>query len=225
MRLLVVIAGHNGAGKTTIYRERIADALSGFLDHHINPDEIELEIVQDLGTGTRTKNEFSRLAATEANRLRRQLLDQERNFSFETVFSDPKQEKANFMAEAHRRGYLVVLFAVGLESVEKSKERVAIRHSKGGHDVPADRLESRYPRVLENFAHGARVASLALFMDNSEDRTDDDEDTYWDFAFLEEGRLVTSDVSSPAWWDEVLRRISSNEMGARETTTSPHRPD
>lgn len=141
--------------------------------------------------------------------MRRQLLDQERNFSFETVFSDPKQEKANFMAEAHRRGYLVVLFAVGLESVQKSKERVALRHSKGGHDVPADRLESRYPRVLENFAHGARAASLALFMDNSEDRTDDTEDTYWDFAFFEEGRLVTSDDVPPEWWNEVLRQISS----------------
>lgn len=205
-----MIAGHNGAGKTTIYRERIADALSGFLDHHINPDEIEIEIVQDLGAGTRTKDEFSRLAAAEATRLRRQLLDQERNFSFETVFSDPKQEKANFMAEAHRRGYLVVLFAVGLESVEKSKERVAIRHAKGGHDVPADRLESRYPRVLENFAHGARAASLALFMDNSEDRTDDTEDTYWDFAFFEEGRLVTSDEYPPDWWNEVFRQIQSN---------------
>lgn len=209
MRLLVVIAGHNGAGKTTIYRERIADALSDFLDHHINPDEIELEIVQDLGSGAHTKDTFSRLAAAEANRLRSQLLDEERNFSFETVFSDPKQEKANFMAEAHQRGYLVVLFAVGLESVEKSKERVAIRHSKGGHDVPADRLENRYPRVLENFAHGARVASLALFMDNSEDRADDAEDTYWDFAFFEEGQIVTAENSTPDWWKRVLEHITT----------------
>jgi predicted ABC-type ATPase len=203
-----VIAGHNGAGKTTIYRERIADALSQFLEYHINPDEIELAIVQDLGFGAHSKDEFSRLAAAEANRLRRQLLDQERNFSFETVFSDPKQEKANFMAEARRRGYLVVLLAVGLESVEKSKERVAIRHSKGGHDVPADRLESRYPRVLENFAHGAIAASLALVMDNSEDREDDAQDTYWDIAFFEDGRLVTTDNSPPDWWENVLRHLN-----------------
>lgn len=36
-RLLVVIAGHNGAGKTTIYRERIGETLSAFLATHINP--------------------------------------------------------------------------------------------------------------------------------------------------------------------------------------------
>lgn len=203
-----MIAGHNGAGKTTIYRERIADALSGFLDHHINPDEIELEIVHDLGADSRTKDEFSRLAAAEATRLRRQLLDQERNFSFETVFSDPKQEKVNFIAEAQRRGYLVVLFAVGLESVEKSKERVAIRHSKGGHDVPVDRLESRYPRVLENFAHGAVASSLALFMDNTEDRLTDKGDMYWDIAFFENGQLVVSEKAPPSWWNEVLRQLS-----------------
>ena len=40
-RLLVVIAGHNGAGKTTIYRERISGILTGLLAEHLNPDEIE----------------------------------------------------------------------------------------------------------------------------------------------------------------------------------------
>ena len=205
---MMVVAGHNGAGKTTIYKERIRDALADHLDIHLNPDEIELEIIEDLGADACTKEEFALLASEEAARLRRQLLDQERNFSFETVFSDSVQDKVNFMAEARRRGYLVVLLAVGLSSIEKSKERVAIRHAKGGHDVPPDRLEGRYPRVLINFAHGARVASLALFMDNSEDWGDDGEDTYWDIAFFEEGRLITSEDFPPNWWHEVLHHIS-----------------
>lgn len=202
-RLLVVIAGHNGAGKTTIYRERISGALAGLLAVHLNPDEIEKGITLDLGEHSLSKEEFEERAAKEAARLRQQYLDREINFSFETVLSDPKQDKVGFMAEARQYGYLVVLIGVGLDSIEKSKERVAIRHAKGGHNVRADKIENRYERVLLNFAHGACAATLAIFFDNSEDRSEDDLDTYWDIAFFENGELVVKDESPPAWWHRV----------------------
>ncbi|MDP2760731.1 MAG: zeta toxin family protein [Sideroxyarcus sp.] len=202
-RLLVVIAGHNGAGKTTIYRERISGALAGLLAEHLNPDEIEKAITLDLGEHSLSKEEFEERAAKEATRLRQQYLDQEINFSFETVLSDPKQDKVGFMNEASRRGYLVLLIAVGLESIEKSKARVAIRHAKGGHNVREDKIEWRYERVLLNFSHGARAATLAIFFDNSEDRSDGDLDTYWDIAFFENGELALKDESPPAWWHQV----------------------
>lgn len=214
-RLLVVIAGHNGAGKTTIYRERIAGALSGFLMEHINPDEIEHAITIDLGENHLSKEELEVLAAKESAGLRQQYLDQETNFSFETVLSDPKQDKVGFMDEARRRGYLVLLIAVGLESIEKSKARVAIRHAQGGHNVPEDKIEDRYERVLLNFAHGARVATLAIFFDNSEDRSEDGLDTYWGIALFENGKLVAKDESLPAWWDQVestFHRLNADAM-------------
>lgn len=211
LRLLVVIAGHNGAGKTTIYGERLADALAAHLAIHINPDEVERDITRDLGEHSFTKEEFEIQAAEEVARMRQQYLDQEISFSFETVLSDPKQDKVGFMAEACRRGYLVVLLGVGLESIEKSKARVAIRYAKGGHNVREKKIEGRYERVLTNFAHGALVASLAIFFDNSEDRVDDDSDTYWDIALFEDGKLIIKDGSQPAWWDQVestFNRIS-----------------
>lgn len=202
-RLLVVIAGHNGAGKTTIYQERFASALAHYLANHINPDEVEEDISLNLGKHSHTKRELAKLAANEAAHLRQIYLDQETSFSFETVLSDPAQEKIGFMAEAKRRGYLVVLIAVGLESIELSKERVAIRHAKGGHNVPENKIEARYGRVLLNFAHGAQVATLAIFLDNSEDRSEDGDDTYWDIAFFEDGELVDKDESPPHWWHQV----------------------
>lgn len=214
-RLLVVIAGHNGAGKTTIYNERLAAALAGELDDHINPDEVERAIMDDLGANNHTKEEFEELAAKESARLRLQYLEWETSFSFETVFSDPVQDKVNFMAEACRRGYLVVLFAVGLDSVETSKSRVAIRRAKGGHDVRPDKLESRYERVLENFAHGARTASVAIFFDNSEDRGEDGRDTYWNIAFYENGELVVKDEPPPAWWHQVETIFDRLNAGAK----------
>jgi predicted ABC-type ATPase len=213
-RLLVVIAGHNGAGKTTIYRERISGALASLLTEHLNPDEIEKTITIDLGEHSFSKEEFEERAAAEAVRLRHQYLDWEINFSFETVFSDPEQDKVGFMDEARRRGYLVLLIAVGLESIERSKARVAIRHAKGGHNVRDDKIEARYERVLLNFAHGARVATLAIFFDNSEDRTEDDLDTYWDIAFFENGKLGVKDESPPAWWHQVETTFNRLNAGA-----------
>ena len=213
-RLLVVIAGHNGAGKTTLYNERLAAALAGELEEHINPDEVERAITVDLGAGSHTKEEFEELTAKEGSRLRLQYLDRETSFSFETVFSDPVQDKVRFMAEARRRGYLVVLFAVGLDSIEKSKARVTIRHAKGGHNVRPEKLESRYGRVLENFAHGARAATLAIFFDNSEDRSEDDLDTYWGIAFFENGELIVKDESPPAWWHQVESTFYQLNAGA-----------
>ena len=211
-RLLVVIAGHNGAGKTTIYHERISNALDNYLAEHINPDEIEKAITLDLGADTLSKDEFELLAAKETNLMRQQYLNQETSFSFETVLSDPKQDKVEFMAEACRRKYLVLLIAVGLESIEKSKARVAIRYAKGGHNVREDKIEDRYERVLLNFAHGARVASLAIFFDNSEDRNEDGLDTYWDIAFFENGKLVVKDELPPTWWQQVENNLNANAM-------------
>lgn len=213
-RLLVVIAGHNGAGKTTIYNERLAAVVAAELEPHINPDEVERAITLDLGANNHTKDELEERAAKEAARLRQQYLDQEISFSFETVFSDPVQDKARFMEKARGRGYLVVLFAVGLDSVEKSKARVAIRHAKGGHNVSPDKLENRYERVLVNFAHGARAATLAIFFDNSEDRSEDSLDTYWDIAFFENGELVVKDESPPAWWHQVESTFCRLNAGA-----------
>lgn len=204
-RLLVVIAGHNGAGKTTFYKERVEGAIATLLAAYINPDDIERAIADDLGQGRHSKVELEGIAAAEATRLRIQYLEQDVSFSFETGFSDQVLGKVRFIENARQRGYLVVLMAVGLQSIQKSKERVAIRHAGGGHNISADKLEKRYDRVLRNFAHGARAASLAIYLDNSADRIEDGEDTYWDIAFFEDGVLVCKDKSPPQWWLEVER--------------------
>lgn len=207
---MVVIAGHNGAGKTTFYKERLEATVGNWLVAHINADDIERAIFDDLGQCDHSKEDLEEIAAAEATRLRLQYLEQEVSFSFETVFSDPVMEKARFMDEARQRGYVVVLLAVGLESIGKSKERVAIRHAKGGHNIREDKLELRYGRVLRNFALGAGSASLAIFLDNSEDREEDTANTYWDIAFFEDGNLVCQVESPPTWWLEV-ERIQSKQ--------------
>lgn len=208
----MVIAGHNGAGKTTFYRERLEGALANSLVDYVNPDDIEREIAVELGESVSPKIELEKIAAAEATRRRVQNFEQENSFSFETGFSDPVMDKVAFMQGARERGYLVILMAVGLKSIEKCKERVANRYANGGHSIAAEKLERRYPRVLRNFAHAARSASLAIYLDNSQDRVLGGGDTYWDIAFFEDGVLVTKDASPPQWWLVVERMQTEAEL-------------
>lgn len=206
---MIVIAGHNGAGKTTIYDARLRHILAPYIDTHINPDKIEQDLEQALSGQGYTKEELEVFAAEEANRLRRTFLQAEINFSFETVFSDLVGDKAAFMEEARRRGYNVVLLAVGLESIEKSKQRVAYRYEHGGHYVKPEKLEARYPRVLANFALGTKAASLAIFMDNSTDAPESGQGCYRDVAFFEDGSLVSITDDRPEWWAVVAGHLSA----------------
>jgi len=60
-----------------------------------------------------------------------------------------------------------VLCFIGLSSARRSAERVAMRVSQGGHDVPTDKLKSRFPRTLANLKGAIRTLPHVLVFDNS----------------------------------------------------------
>ena len=198
--LLLVIAGHNGAGKSTFYRKYLHAVIAEHIKEHIDPDAIERDIRANWTGAPQSDLEFSMRARDEANELRKMYLDNEIAFSFETVFSDPVSEKINFLKEAVRRGYFVVLLAVGLDSPGKSIQRVALRVSRKGHTVPPDKINERYPRVLNNIAIGVFVVSIALVVDNSEDTNIDDGDAFFPIALFADGELLEYVEAAPEWW-------------------------
>jgi len=134
--VLVALAGPNGAGKTTFYHAHLAAAGLRF----VNADLLAAE----LGLGD------ADAAARAADALRRQLVEQRESFVFETVFSDPNRDKLTFLEQAAAQGYNVVLCFVGISGAAVSEQRVAMRVSQGGHDVPARKLVERFPRTLAN---------------------------------------------------------------------------
>lgn len=149
---LVVIAGPNGAGKSTFYRAFLARMDLPFL----NADNVEAE------TG---------LDSIEASRLldgmRAQLIEDGAGFITETVFSDPYGAKLDMIRSAIEAGYDVVLIYIGLASPELSERRVEQRTAKGGHDVPRDRLPSRYERSLKNLQEALAFVPVVKLYDNS----------------------------------------------------------
>lgn len=108
-----------------------------------------------------------RLAQITARYLREQLLDNNKRFSFETVFSH--KSNLDIMRKAADSGYKVYLYFVSTESPEINKYRVALRVKQGGHSVPIDKIEERYYRSLGLLKEAAEIAYQAFFFDNSID--------------------------------------------------------
>ena len=76
------------------------------------------------------------------------------------------------MKEAAEPGYKVYLYFVSTESPEINKFRVEVRKKQGGHDLPSDKIESRYYRSLDFLFEACQLAYQAFFFDNSVDGQD-----------------------------------------------------
>lgn len=116
---------------------------------------------------SRNAKRVEQLAQLIARYLRESLLEKGKRFSFETVFSH--ESNLDIMRRAAKKGYKVYLYFVSTESPEINKYRVKLRVAKGGHDVPEDKIESRYHRSLSLLYDAAQIAYQAYFFDNSMD--------------------------------------------------------
>jgi predicted ABC-type ATPase len=151
--IIVAIAGPNGAGKTTFFRAHLASAGLRFVNADVLAGELAVEPYE---------------AARLADALRHVLVARRESFVFETVFSDPVGDKVAFLAGAAMHGYVVVLCYIGLSSPDQSRERVGMRVSQGGHDVPDDKLLSRFSRTLANLQAAIARLPHVLIYDNSD---------------------------------------------------------
>ena len=94
-----------------------------------------------------------------------QLLTGNKSFTFETTLSGLSYLK--FIKEAKEKGYGITFFFVYLNSVELAKSRVALRVSKGGHNIPNDVITRRYGKGIINFLKYALLADDWYLYDNS----------------------------------------------------------
>jgi len=139
-------------------------------------------------------------AAELAGALREKLLEQKESFIFETVFSDPVCDKLGFLQRAATAGYNVILCFIGITDAAISEERVAMRVSQGGHDVPAQKLATRFPRTLENLRRSIRTLPHVFVFDNS-----DLSDPYRQIAFFHNGEADFLSKPLPVWMHAILK--------------------
>lgn len=165
---LLVIAGPNGSGKTTL-----TDALrkSHDVGEYINPDEITIDILKNTSHSPSIEELFkaNKVAQEISESRRQQALDEKRSLSFETVLSHPS--KIDFMKDAKERGYDVSLYFVGTDDPLINVQRVANRVENGGHDVPHDKILTRYDRTMDLLPDAVKVTDKAFIFDNSDDKS------------------------------------------------------
>lgn len=182
--IIVALGGSNGAGKTTFYYSHLRSAALRF----VNADELSRELDLDPYA-----------AAQVADRVRRRLVEERESFVFETVFSDPVGDKLNFLKEAAAGGYTVMLCFIGISGSGVSGERIAMRVSQGGHDVPTEKLASRFPRTLANLKLAIRALPFVFVFDNNDLRS-----PFRQVAIFENGQAVTLAKPLPAWLAPLL---------------------
>ncbi|SEK34163.1 Zeta toxin [Roseateles sp. YR242] len=107
----------------------------------------------------------SYLASVLADAVRRELLEEAKTFTFETVMSS--RDKVDFMKEARERGYRVYLYFVATDDPEINLDRVRRRVMQGGHPVPEAKVRKRYRESIDLMTEACQVAHRAYIFDNS----------------------------------------------------------
>ncbi len=156
---LYIIAGCNGAGKTTASFTILPEILN--CKEFVNADEI----AKGLSPFQPEKVAF------EAGRimLKRvdELLSSGQNFAFETTLATKSYRSK--IQEAHKNGYDVTLLFFWLNNTALAIERVRTRVLEGGHHIDAEVIQRRFQNGINNlFDIYLDIVDQALIFDNSE---------------------------------------------------------
>ena len=140
MKRLYIIAGCNGAGKTTASYTILPEILD--CREFVNADEI----ARGISPFQPDK------AGIEAGRLMlkriHKLAESGESFAFETTLST--KSYVHFIAKAKNLGYHITCLYFWLNSEELAISRVNNRVEEGGHSIPEEVIRRRYTRGLMN---------------------------------------------------------------------------
>ena len=146
---IIVFAGPNGSGKSTITR------MANIIDPYINADDIK-----------RSSHCSDLEAAQMADVMRNKLILEHRSFTFETVLSTDRN--LELLKRAKGEGYFIRCIYVLTADSNINILRVRARKESGGHDVPTDKIVTRYLRALKLIPEIISVCDVFHIYDNSD---------------------------------------------------------
>lgn len=146
---VIVFAGPNGSGKTTITK------MAKTVGEYINADDIK-----------RTTLCSELEAAVKAEELRERMVSEKKDFTFETVLSTDRNLK--LLEKAKKQGYFVRGIYVLTADVDINVARVSSREALGGHGVPENKIRQRYERALKLIPQLVDVCDVLHVYDNTE---------------------------------------------------------
>ena len=158
---LYIIAGCNGAGKTTASFTILPEILG--CKEFINADEIAKGLSPFQPESVAVQAGRIMLARMD------ELLQKGETFAFETTLATKSYKQKIEWAQAN--GYEVTLLFFWLDSPNMAKKRVAQRVAEGGHSIPSETIERRYHNGIANlFAIYIDMVDICYIFDNSEGR-------------------------------------------------------
>ena len=158
---LYIIAGCNGAGKTTASFTILPEVLN--CKEFINADEIAKGLSPFQPENVAMQAGRIMLARMD------ELLQKGETFAFETTLATKSYKQKIEWAQAN--GYEVILLFFWLDSPNMAKKRVAQRVAEGGHSIPSETIERRYYNGIANlFAIYIDMVDICYIFDNSEGR-------------------------------------------------------
>lgn len=166
---IIVFAGPNGSGKTTITR------MANIVEPYVNADDIK-----------KANNCSDLEAAVMADEIRNRLIDEGKTFTFETVLSTDRNLK--LLQKAKEKGYFIRCIYVLTANPQINVSRVFVRTQSGGHDVPKEKILNRYYKALKLIPALLEICDVCHIYDNSDEpqrifKKRKSEYFYWENSF------------------------------------------
>jgi predicted ABC-type ATPase len=156
--VIYVLAGVNGAGKSSVGGAMIKESGADFF----NPDIV-----------ARRFRELGGLSSTEANsaawslgvELLNAAISEQSSYAFETTLGG--NTIPALLEKAAKRGFQVIVWYVGLATVEQHIARVQARVARGGHDIPVPKIHERWKKSPDHLKDLMPLLSELKVFDNS----------------------------------------------------------
>lgn len=147
---VIVFAGPNGSGKSTITR------MVKTVGDYINADDIKrTTLCTDLE------------AALKAEELRECMIENKKDFTFETVLSTDRNVR--LLQKAKKQGYFIRGIYVLTSNSDINVARVNAREVLGGHGVPEKKIRSRYDKALALIPNLVEICDILHIYDNTKE--------------------------------------------------------
>lgn len=159
---VVVLAGTNGAGKSSVAGAALRQAGGDYY----NPDEVARRL--RVAEPELSRREANSRAWHIGRHFLERSIEQRFRFAFETTLGG--RTIAGLLLKAANVGLPVRIWYVGLDSVERHLERIRARVARGGHPIPADRIHERYDASRENLVRLLPHLTELKVYDNSRER-------------------------------------------------------
>ncbi len=183
MKKYVVLAGVNGAGKSTFYSS--TNKFSEF--KKINLDDVVREIGNWRNAADIVK--AGKIVISNINEYFREGV----SFSQETTLCG--KSILNNIEKARQLGYVIEMHYVGVDSADIAKNRVANRVANGGHGISEEDIERRYIESFENLKFVLPECDLVALYDNTE--------SFRRFALYKKGKQVRLSSRVPIWFKKI----------------------